>query len=386
MLPRRPRLAQSSRVPIKCWALSPGMIKIMPVHMQRSIGLAWLDLPEANAFTRARALILRARIGIERRDLAMAIKALDGVDHEGALSGEFAYWKGRTLYEARQPLLALGWFRTARKLKPDDADAARWLAAAAYDLGDRSTVVEALEGVARLDPKDPRVWRTLGAIFLENVKYEQARTAFERSLALDRSQQEVRLQLAETLLKLGEAEAAKRELDRCEGMVSREKHAELLSESFRIKGDIEGLRKVVAVGLAEAPENPALLTQQATIDLADGQEDLALIKLDRAAKADPYRSQTFYQRGLVLRRLGREADAALDNERAASLAKSLVEMSTLNDQAAQNPQDPEVRYQLGLVCIKLGKPELAASWLRAALACDPKHESARKQLSALNHL
>lgn len=345
--------------------------------------LTWLDLPEAHPATRERALILRARIAIERRDLPDAVKALDGVKHDGPLAADFAFWKGRTLYEARQPLLALGWFETARKLRPDDADAARWVAAAAYDLGERATAVKALEAVAKLDPKDARVWRTLGTIFLENVKYEQAQPAFERSLALDRDQPEVRLALAETLLKLGDAGAASRELGKCEGRVPEGRRAEMLAECFRLKGDLDGYRAAVRAGLAAAPDHPGLLAQQASIDLAEGHEDQALVNLDRAVATDPYRSQTFYQRGLLLRRLGRDADAAKDSERAQALNKGLAEMSTLNDQADQNPQDPEVRFRLGQVCLELGKPELAASWLRAALACDPNHEAARRQLSLL---
>src|SRR5947208_3129490 len=78
----------------------------------------------------------------------------------------------------------------------------------------------ALESVTRLDPKDARVWRTLGMIFKENVEYERAAAAFKASLAIDRAQPAVRLDLAETLLKLGDAAGAERELSACKGRVS----------------------------------------------------------------------------------------------------------------------------------------------------------------------
>ena len=347
--------------------------------------LAWLDLPGATPATRDRALILKARLGVERRDLAEAVKALDGVDHDGPLAADFAYWKGRTLYEAGQPLLALKWFGTARGLRPGDADAARWVACAAYDLGDRPAAVGALEAVVRLDPKDFRAWRTLGTIFLENVEYERARTAFERALALvpGRALPEVRLGLAETLIKLGDLDAARGELGKCKGKVPESRRAELLAECLKMKGDLDGFREAVAVGLAAAPEHPGLLAQQAAIDAAGGRYEQAVAALDRAAAADPYRSQTFYQRGLVLRGLGRDADAARDAARASALTRGLAEMSALNDQAARKPQDPEIRFRLGELCLGLGKPELAASWYRAAVACDPNHEAARIRLNEL---
>ena len=315
----------------------------------------------------------------------MAFRALriEAGDADGSQAADFAYWKGRTLYEARQPLLALTWFQTASKLRPDDVDSARWVACAAYDLGDRSTAVHALETVTRLAPEDARVWRTLGTIFLENVKYEEARPAFERSLVLDRAQPQVRLELAGTLIKLGDADAAIRELGLCKGRVPEGDRAELLAESLRMKGDVDGFREAVATGLASAAEHPGLLTQQATLDLAEGHPDLALKQLDRAAKADPYRAQTFYQRSLTLRRLGREVEADRDTDRVSALNRNLAAMSALNDQAAENPRDPQIRYRLGKLCMDLGKPELAASWFRATLACDPNHEAALQALSEL---
>lgn len=342
----------------------------------------WLAVPEAaaSASTRDRAYLLRARAAVERGAPGEAARALDRVRPHAA---RLAFWRGRTLYAAKQPLLAIGWFRAALRERPDDAEAHRWLAAAAYDLGDRSTVVSALEAAARLDPNDARVWRTLGMIFKENVEYEEARDAFARSLKLDRAQPEVRLELAEMLLKLGEPDAAERELAACRGHVAEGRHAELLGESLQLRGDTAGFRAAVEAGLKAAPRSPGLLAQKAQLDLLDGRPDAALERLDRAVAADPYRAQTIYQRGVVLRRLGRDEDARRDVDRAAALNAAVAEMSKLNEQAARDPHDAGVRCRLGQLCVELGKPELAASWYRAALACDPHHEGARLGLAAL---
>src|SRR5262249_29620277 len=158
---------------------------------------------------------------------------------------------------------AIPWFRAALKHRPGDSESNRWLAAAAYDLGDRSTVMAALEAVTRLDPRDARAWRTLGEVYRENVEYEQARAAFERLRALDRAQPEVRLALAEMLLKVGDLAAAERELAACRGRVAEGRRAELLAELLRMRGDVAGLRATVAAGLAAAPGDPGLLAQEA---------------------------------------------------------------------------------------------------------------------------
>ena len=136
-------------------------------------------------------------------------------------------------------------------------------------------------------------------------------------------------------------------------------------------------------GLATAPGHPGLLLQRAQIDLADGHPAEALEHLDRAVAADPYRPETIYQRGVVLQQLGRTEEARRDLARADELNKGLAEMSDLNRQAERAPHDADVRYRLGRLCVDLGKPELAASWYRAALACDPGHAAARFGLKAL---
>ena len=265
----------------------------------------WSGWPCPRGAGHARAaLLLRARIAVERGDLAAAVRALDRGNPDGARAADHAFWRGRTLYAARQPLLAMTWFIAASKRRPDDADTYRWLAAAAYDLGNRQTAVSALETVTRLEPKDARAWRTLGLIYKESVEHERARTAFEKALAIDGSQPAIRMELAETLLKLGDVAGVERELAACRGRVPEDRHAELLAECCRIRGDLAGLRTAVEAGLAAAPGHPGLLVHRAQLDLADGRVAEALAWLDRAVAADPYRPEAIYQRGVVLRRLG----------------------------------------------------------------------------------
>ena len=345
--------------------------------------MVWLSVPESAPGTRERAKLLRARIAVERGEPESAVPALNQVDPDGPNAAEYAFWKGRTLYAARQPLQAITWLVAAVKRRPDDADAYRWLAAAAYDQGNRQTAVSSLEAVLRLQPEDSRAWRTLGLIFKEDVEYERARAAFEKSLAFEQSQPSVRIELAETLLKLGDVSGAERELEACRGRVPEARHAELLASCARVRGDLAGFRAAVESGLKAAPGHPGLLVQRAQIDLADGHPTEAIEHLDRAVAADPYRPESIYQRGVALNKLGRAEEARRDLTRADELNKGLAEMSALNRQAEREPHDADVRYRLGRLCAELGKAELAASWFRAALACDPRHSAARLGLKAL---
>jgi tetratricopeptide (TPR) repeat protein len=347
--------------------------------------LWWLAVPESVVRTRNRALLLRARVAVEQGDLAGAVRALDRVDPDGQQAAEFAFWKARTLYAAQQPMLALAWFHKVLEWAPGNADAHRWLAAAAYDLGDRRAAIAALEAVTRLSPDDARAWRTLGLIFKENEADQRARVAFEGALARDlgRDRPAVQLELAEVLVRLGDLAGARRQLEACRGQVAAAAHADLMGQCCRLIGDRDGQRAAVDAGLMAAPDHPGLLTQKAGIDLAEGHPDAALRQLDRAIAADPFRSESVYQRGLALKILGRPSEAAHAFARAAELNRLWITMSDLNAKAAQDPLDADVRDRLGGLCVELGKPDLAASWYRAALACNPRHTGARLGLAAL---
>ncbi|MBX6312096.1 MAG: tetratricopeptide repeat protein, partial [Isosphaeraceae bacterium] len=345
--------------------------------------VAWLDLPASRPATRDRALLLRARAALARRRPAEAVAPLEQVDPRGPWAAEAAFWKGRTLYAVGQFARAIPWYRAALARRPDDAEIHRWLAAAAYDLGDRDTAIAALREVTRLQPDDARAWRTLALIYKENRDLAQAEPAYRRSLALDPQQPRVRFEWSEVLVELGRPAEAERQLDASRGGIPEADRVALLARCRLARGDRDGARAVLEAALTQAPSHPGLLAEQAVLDQAMGRPAEAAARLDRALAAQPNNPQWLYQRGLALRMLGRAAEAQRDLERAAELNRDWAAMAALNDEAAQHPDDPEVRCRLGRLCARLGLPELAASWYRAALACDPHCETARLGLATL---
>jgi tetratricopeptide (TPR) repeat protein len=345
--------------------------------------IGWLAVPEAAPATRDRALLLRARAALALGRPERAVAPLEGIDPDGPAGAEAAFWKGRVLFAARQHLKAIAWYARSLELRPDDGETLRWLAAAAYDLGDRQTVANALLRVVELEPGDVRAWRTLGLVFKEAAEYRRARRAYEATLRVDPGQPEARFELAEVLVAEGAYAGAGRQLEACRGRVPEADRLSLLAECSSALGAWDRHVALVEAGLAAAPDHPGLLAHRARIDLAGGRADRALERLDRALAADPYHAAWTYQRGLALHALGRDDEAGRDLARASALNRDLLEMTLLNDEAALRPADAEVRDRLGRLCLRLGKPELAASWFYAALACDPGHAGARRELAAL---
>jgi tetratricopeptide (TPR) repeat protein len=346
--------------------------------------LAWLDVPEVSPATRDQALLLRARIALQADRPQDAVQPLDQIAPDGPWGIDAAFWKGRTLQAMHEPREAIAWFRRAWKARPADAEIPRWIAVAAYDLGDRRTALAALEAVTKIQPDDAKAWRTMGLIFKEKAEYEAALAAYDASLKIERTQPEVRFERAEALAGLGRFADAEAALESSRGGVGSADRAALLGRCQIGRGNLDAARRTLDAALTRAPDHPQLLGERASIDQSEGHFDESVRRLDRAVISDPYSAQWHYQRGLALRALNRPAEAEDDLARARSLQHDFARLSALDDEAALRPDDAEVRERLGDLCLRLGKPELAASWYRAALSCDPERISARRALHSLN--
>jgi tetratricopeptide (TPR) repeat protein len=348
-----------------------------------SEALAWLVLPEATPRTRDQALLLRARAALGRKRPADAVAPLDAIDTDGPLGAEAALWKGRTLLAVGQTARAIPWLESAIAGRPDDPEPYRWLAVAAYDLGARGRTVAALESVARLDPRDPRPWRTLGLIHRESADHESAASCYLESLRRDALQPRVRLERASSLTELGRFDEAAAELDRLRPgpEVPAGDLAELRARALAAQGDQDAERELLDRALADAPDHPRLLSLRAVLDLGVGRAEDAEALLSRALAADPFDPRLYTQRSIARGALGRDDDAAADSARARDLRADLAAMEAKNAEADAHPDDAAVRVELGRISERLGKAELAASWYRAALACDPRDADTLRAMS-----
>jgi tetratricopeptide (TPR) repeat protein len=351
------------------------------------VAARWLDLPERTKATRDRALILRARVALERGRPKDAVVPLQGVDPRGPWGAEAAFWKGRTLYAAGNTPLAIAWFQAALAAGPTDAETLRWLAVAAYDLGDRHTSLESLKTLTAVKPDDARAWRTRALVTWTEpdageLELSAARVAYEKSLKLDSDQPLVRLELADVLVRMGRYAEADRQLVNCDGQVPEADRADLRAQCAWFRGERDRCRAIVAAGLERAPNHAGLLARKGLLDEAEGRLVSAVEGFDRAVRVDPYNAQWFYMRSVALRALGRPAEAERDADRSAELKNAERTLAKLCSVASQRPTDPTVRIRLGRFCEVLGKPSFAAMWYRAALACDPRNEEARHALVA----
>jgi tetratricopeptide (TPR) repeat protein len=212
----------------------------------------------------------------------------------------------------------------------------------------------------------------------------EAANAYRTSLQLNPHQPEARLELADLLVQQGNYDEAQRELDACRERVPEADRLSLLARIAWERGNRPEANELLDHAHERGLEHPELHSLRALIAQAERRPDEAEAWFDRAVVADPYNFRRYYQRATFLRSLGRLDEADRDARRADELKQAVELMSALNAEAADHPLDPDVRCRLGRLCEVLGKPEMAVSWYRAALTCDPEHENARSALRSLS--
>lgn len=123
--------------------------------------------------------------------------------------------RGRTLLEAQRLAAAHDCFAEAVRLDPAAADGHRGLAAVAYDQGSLMQAVTHLEHAAAIALDDGRPWRMIGHICRDLDHHARAVSSYREALGRElapAARAEVRAELAEQLLALGDAAGALAEL------------------------------------------------------------------------------------------------------------------------------------------------------------------------------
>ncbi|WP_161602165.1 tetratricopeptide repeat protein [Tautonia marina] len=348
----------------------------------------WLTLPEQTPRTADQARLLRAQIALELDSPSAAVTPLEQIAPDGPLAAEAAYWKGKVLLAQGNLPFALAWFARSLQERPDHPECLRAMAVAAYDLGDLETVLRALRDLTRVQPDDHAAWRTLGLVRLQMPDagdriMEEAADAYRTSLELYPHQPLARLELADVLMRQGHLHEARDQLNACRGRVPEAQHLSLLARISWELGDREQTIALLDEAQDQGLEHPDLFALRGLIAQAEGRPEDAEPWFDRAIDADLFNFRRYYQRATLLRILGRSEQANADAQRAEELKQALETMSAMNAEAAARPTDPAIRNQLGRLCERLGKVQLAASWYRAALACDPGNQEAAAALAAL---
>jgi tetratricopeptide (TPR) repeat protein len=278
--------------------------------------------------------------------------------------------RGRALLGRQRLVEAHDAFVEAIRRDPASADGHRGLAAVAYDQGALVQAVTHLERVAALDPADARPYRMIGHICRDLDRHERAVASYREALARGLGPavaDEVRVELAEQLLALGDAAGA------VAALPSPSQRADESARVLAVRGEAawilsgaEAALAIVEPAADREPDAPALasLLGRLRVDLARWSE--AIEPLERAVAAGPDDLAALAGLATACERLGRAGEAGDWRRRRDETQAALERLSTLGREADAEPWNDSVREELAGLCDRLGKVELAAMWRHAA--------------------
>ena len=324
--------------------------------------------------------LLEGMLHLHRGELQQALNRFWNARHHDqtrqlafSLSGE-AFYKMGNLREALRVL------SVAVQADPDNVDAHRWMAAACYDIGAMDHALHHLKRVAELAPDDARPNRLSGLIHKDFERYDLA--AIEYREALRRSPDpdhwdEVRVELADCLRREGQFAEALEVLEPCEALPD----ADALRAECRLALDQpDQATQLVRRALDSAPKHRDALLIQAEIVLQAGEAERAAEFLERAAAAHPHDDLVRYRLAQVYRRLDRNEQAEEQAEIMRELRELGKQFTKLHERAFNDLSNPQMRYEIGAMANRLGRPVLARTWFEAALMLDPEHQPSREAL------
>jgi len=278
---------------------------------------------------------------------------------------------GQAAYELGAAGNAKVFWEEALRLYPESASAHRWLGVMYYDLGAMDNALAHLSVVSKLLPEDPRPDRLMGLINHDYQRPADAIRHYQQSLRRDPRQQDandISLELAECQIMQREYAAALESLDRCAASPRKDR---LQATCQMNLGELETAKSLAQRALESDPRDVEAIQLNSQLALIDGDLEKGVDLLRQAVTVDPYKHAVRTQLAQLLERMGRSEEAAKEVQEADQLQQRWQRFSDLQMDAINQPTNGEVRYEIGQLASQLGKPQLALTWYRAALAIDP---------------
>jgi len=344
----------------------------------------WCAYLQTKSRTR-KSLVERARACILRNEFDQAINFLNQVGHDGETGFEAVLLSGECLVRSGQLQEAVAVLSYAVERRPDCADGYRWLAACYYDLGAATQAVACLLRVTDLDQSDARPYRLLGKIYRDFKRIDDAIEALESASRITRidqnTQAEILLELAQGYVEKGLFDEARGALVKCDWISPKSSAWHTLqAECSYADHEVETATRQVRQALRIGPNHQAALQLLARISLENDEPNEAVEIASRAVQLRPDDHKSRHVLSRAYRQLGMETDAEREEERAQRTRQLFDRLTELSKSAMDAPTDARVRLELAKVWIELGRDDMAATWLRASLACDPNLSEARDLL------
>ena len=138
--------------------------------------------------------------------------------------------------------------------------------------------------------------------------------------------------------------------------------------------------------IAKHPEHGPCLRARGQVALTQSPPQFteAVEFLQRATAVIPNDYQSHWSLAEALRQQGKTAEARLQLARAEELRDRLERLGELRSRKlAEQPLDPALHYEMGILLVRTGHPDVGERWLQSALSLDPDHKPTHAALAEL---
>lgn len=235
-------------------------------------------------------------------------------------------------------------------------------------------------------PLDPRPHELKAAWMQDSERWSEAVASYEKALELDPGNTRIRCEMAVCLKEMHDYDKAKLQFLRCLKETPDDSH--LLTqwgEWLLSNGNLNETRAVLQKVLNQDPGNPDARFAMAKTLLMDGAAKDALKSLEQLHLENPYSFAIRYSLASALQASGLTERAAEMYRQVSVAEEKLRRKQELLDGLLQNPNQPEVRYEVAMIAMTHESPVEGLRWLLSVVALNPRHAAAHAALADYYH-
>ena len=239
------------------------------------------------------------------------------------------------------------------------------------ELGSDAEVMQHTDEWAHLESNNPKPFRIQAAVHRNHGRWDNFIVAAEKAVELTPPTDWVlQVELVDGYTHLGRIDDARRELNRIREArpdlikLAPVMHARLLLQ----EGDHELAEQIIDRCLVAYPEDTEVMSMKGKLRVAEGDYSQAISMFEKVQELDPADEQAYYQLGQAHARIGDKDQGRKYLDQHRRLLDAKIELYALEQKAAREPQNADVRRELAAAYSDIGLPQLADFWTRAARA------------------
>jgi predicted Zn-dependent protease len=331
--------------------------------------------------------VARARSHLDRGQADLAFQAVSSIRDDGPGAPEGLTLAARALVMRGNITPARRVLERSLKMKGDQPEAAKMLAAIYLAAGDGQRAITLLTEAARLEPGDFRPWYALGKVYHDLGNLDASSSAYTEALCRKppaAEARESRIGRIRARLDANHAAEASEDLDELRHQTPDDPQVLALAARQALdRGLLEAALELARRGLTADPTNFDALMVRARVRIVGRQLRPAIEDLEKAIVAKPNDRAALQLLSQAQASIGLTREARATQERANRARDRIALMDRLTKVIDQHPEDPEPRWRMGQAAMDGEMYVLAYQCFRAALDLDPTYQPARTALETL---